>query len=203
VHPPNVKFVAHALALDEERRDFTPTFWRHGGGSQKVEEVWFSGVHSNIGGGYTNAQLSNIALSWMVAKAVDNKLPAGNQYIPHWYYENVFTQMNDSYREFLWYLSVLGNVIKGDRERRTVPSTHRIHESVFDRMEGRTSLYVTTGSQAQADMAHYEPVAHLDGGHWTDARVTFKGRLVETTDYLPKEVFDFQLKKLREAAGNA
>ena len=196
VNPPNVKFVAHALALDEQRRDFTPTFWRHGGGSQKVEEVWFSGVHSNIGGGYTNAQLSNIALSWMVAKAVANELPAGNQYIPHWYYENVFTQMTDSYREFLRYLSVLGSVIKGDRERRTVLSTHRIHESVFDRMEGGTSLYVTTGSQAQADRDPYEPVAHVDAGHWTDSRAAFKGRIVETTDYLPMEVLDFQRNKL-------
>jgi len=196
VNPPNVKFVAHALALDEERRDFTPTFWTHKGDLQKVEEVWFSGVHSNVGGGYRNAHLSNIALSWMVAKAVDNKLPAGNQYIPHWYYENVFTQMVDSHREFLWYLSVVGNVIKGDRKRRTVLSTHRIHESVFDRMEGGTSLYVTTGSQAQADWDHYEPVAHVDAGHWTDARAAFKGRIVETTDYLPKEVLDFQLKNL-------
>jgi len=90
----------------------------------------------------------------------------------------------------------LGNVIKGDRERRTVPSTHRIHESVLDRMEGRPSLYVNTGSQAPANWARYEPVAHVDGGHWTDARAAFKGRIVETTDYLPKEVLDFQRKKL-------
>jgi uncharacterized protein (DUF2235 family) len=57
----------HALAIDERREDFYPTPWgrpRHG-----LEEVWFAGVHSNVGGGYADSRLSDIALNWMMAKA--------------------------------------------------------------------------------------------------------------------------------------
>jgi len=55
------------------RRPFVPTFWtlrddrELEDASQDVEQVWFPGVHSNIGGGYDNAGLSDLALAWMVA----------------------------------------------------------------------------------------------------------------------------------------
>ena len=66
-----------------------------------VEEVWFAGVHSNIGGGYDNSQLSNIALSWMMSKAVEAGLPTEDAYIEGWHNENSFAPTRDSHREFL------------------------------------------------------------------------------------------------------
>jgi hypothetical protein len=68
-----VKVGLHAVAIDEMRRPFVPTFWTLRDDrtleddSQDVEQVWFPGVHSNIGGGYDNAGLSDLALAWMVA----------------------------------------------------------------------------------------------------------------------------------------
>lgn len=65
----------HALAIDERRGPFKPTLWdlsdkaRAGGVQQRVEQVWFTGVHSNIGGGYADAGLSDITLNWMAGKA--------------------------------------------------------------------------------------------------------------------------------------
>jgi hypothetical protein len=38
-------------------------------GTQVLEQVWFSGVHSDVGGGYGASGLSDIALLWMMAKA--------------------------------------------------------------------------------------------------------------------------------------
>ncbi len=54
-----------ALALDEARRAFLPEVWK-APSYQRSHQVWFSGVHTDIGGGYLERGLSEIALSWML-----------------------------------------------------------------------------------------------------------------------------------------
>src|SRR5262249_37881151 len=69
---PNVEVVRHAIALDERRAYFPQNLWGHDPRfSPDVEQVWFAGVHCDVGGGYpeTEAGLSKIALRWMVAEA--------------------------------------------------------------------------------------------------------------------------------------
>ena len=63
----------HALAIDERRGPFKPTLWQQGEASetQVVEQLWFPGVHSNIGGGYIDHGLSDRAFLWMCLKARD------------------------------------------------------------------------------------------------------------------------------------
>jgi len=71
----------HAVSIDERRGPFKPTLWvedeKDGGGlakstpEQTVEQVWFAGVHSDVGGGYPDPSLSEIPLRWMAAKAAD------------------------------------------------------------------------------------------------------------------------------------
>jgi len=62
----------HALALDETRDDFKPTLWTQepvsAQSGQVLKQVWFAGVHSNIGGGYPEHGLSDITLAWMVSE---------------------------------------------------------------------------------------------------------------------------------------
>lgn len=71
-----IHYAYQALAVDEKRRNFKPALWHQQdtSGKQKMEQVWFVGVHSNIGGGYPNTGLSDIALDWLVSKAKDCKL---------------------------------------------------------------------------------------------------------------------------------
>lgn len=64
----------HAVAIDEKREPFRPTLWtvkpdspRAAG--QSFEQRWFRGVHSNVGGGYAAAGLSDAALLWMAEAA--------------------------------------------------------------------------------------------------------------------------------------
>lgn len=65
-----VQFAYHALAIDERRGPFRPTLWDYKPKpGQTVEQVWFAGVHSDVGGGYEDAGLSDIALQWMLDKA--------------------------------------------------------------------------------------------------------------------------------------
>jgi len=61
----------HALAIDEKRRNFEATLWHQQKGSkgQVLEQVWFPGVHSDVGGGYAESGLSDAALLWMLEKA--------------------------------------------------------------------------------------------------------------------------------------
>ena len=61
----------HALAIDEKRKNFEATLWHQQPDSkgQTLEQVWFPGVHSDVGGGYAETGLSDIALKWMVDKA--------------------------------------------------------------------------------------------------------------------------------------
>jgi uncharacterized protein (DUF2235 family) len=68
-----VKRGCQALAIDDERRTFHPNVWapRKEGG---IEQVWFAGVHSNIGGGYPKEELSNVSLYWMMRQAQASRL---------------------------------------------------------------------------------------------------------------------------------
>lgn len=57
----------HALAIDENRGPFTPTMWKKPPGSKTcLKQVWFPGVHSNIGGGYENQEIADVTLGWMI-----------------------------------------------------------------------------------------------------------------------------------------
>ena len=61
----------HAVAVDEHRRPFVPTFWTITKGQQpkgNVEQTWFAGAHCNVGGGYADSGLSDQALLWMIAR---------------------------------------------------------------------------------------------------------------------------------------
>jgi uncharacterized protein (DUF2235 family) len=68
---PRVEHARQALAIDEERADFVPTLWDEREG---IKQVWFPGAHADVGGGYENRGLSDIALEWMMQEV--NKLDA-------------------------------------------------------------------------------------------------------------------------------
>ena len=69
----------HAISIDEQRKPFKPTLWVHKlkqdgtpeplPEGQTIRQVWFAGVHSDVGGGYGDASLSDIPLRWMAARA--------------------------------------------------------------------------------------------------------------------------------------
>ncbi|PFG42407.1 putative alpha/beta hydrolase family protein DUF2235 [Isoptericola jiangsuensis] len=56
-----------ALAIDERRMTFTPCLWRVPDGDTpgRVQQVWFPGAHSDVGGGAPRSGLSDVALHWM------------------------------------------------------------------------------------------------------------------------------------------
>jgi uncharacterized protein (DUF2235 family) len=72
---PCVEKAYHAVCIDERRAQFMPTLWSNPDGSPRandsqVTQVWFPGVHCNVGGSYEESQLSDITMRWMMKKAM-------------------------------------------------------------------------------------------------------------------------------------
>ena len=79
----NVGYAKHAISIDENRKDFARVGWtptaskantRDPGGNLFFEQVWFPGVHADIGGGYeeNESRLSDDTLAWMLAGRLDH-----------------------------------------------------------------------------------------------------------------------------------
>ncbi|MGC2111264.1 MAG: DUF2235 domain-containing protein [Candidatus Korobacteraceae bacterium] len=67
---PDVKYACHAVSIDEKRREFPATLWDNPvAPDQVIEQVYFTGVHCDVGGGYPETGLSDITLGWMMTKA--------------------------------------------------------------------------------------------------------------------------------------
>ena len=66
---PNVIEGAHAMSLDEKRSTFPVLKWEKYNPSSRMTQEWFPGIHSDIGGGYAEADLSDITLLWMLELA--------------------------------------------------------------------------------------------------------------------------------------
>jgi uncharacterized protein (DUF2235 family) len=188
ISPSNVKRVAHALALDELRPEFAPELWGEPAGSTKVAEAWFTGAHSNIGGGYGQDELSNIALSWVIAEAADALLPLPGEYSKHWLTEHVLGATRSSHAEFLARLGSVGKWLKGPPTPRSLAPVHSVHRSVLDRMAGNVdSPYNTTKHSGDGSdftgWQGYAPRATLAGGGSFAINVPGQS-VVETEDYL-------------------
>ena len=91
---PSVKIFRQAIALDERRRMFRLHAWdepqmfmhnrfsaTHNSDPQDAKQVWFAGVHADIGGGYPEAEsgLSKFPLLWMIDEAVEHGLSVNTQ----------------------------------------------------------------------------------------------------------------------------
>ena len=73
-HNPSVATVRHAVSLDERRAGFRHNLMdkvseNH---TQDIRNVWFPGVHSDVGGGYPigESRLAMVAFEWIVREAV-------------------------------------------------------------------------------------------------------------------------------------
>ncbi|QGM99880.1 DUF2235 domain-containing protein [Methylocystis parvus] len=169
----SVESVRHAVAIDERRTMFRPQLWPEGeeywgnpfnkaaAKPQDVREVWFAGVHGDVGGGYPEAEsgLAKVALQWMVEQTgplglfyrtqTVNELVLGRnpdqQYIspdPHAKPHNSMS-WGWGVLEFLpQRRRKLEDGSKGSKltiplfARRSIPAGARIHQSVTDRANG-------------------------------------------------------------------
>jgi len=67
---PNIKKAYHLVAIDENRDAFVPTLMNRD--PERIDEVWFSGVHSDVGGGYDPRRLADTTLHYMMSRAAEH-----------------------------------------------------------------------------------------------------------------------------------
>ena len=126
----NIETARHALSLDEERKDFEATIWKHKKGVD-LKQVWFSGVHADIGGSYaptSGSLLSDIPMMWMKKEAEKIGL----------FFEN-FINVDDlnpiakQHNEYKRMFKVLGKKIRTIPKKDKIPTS--VHISVKERYE--------------------------------------------------------------------
>lgn len=167
----SVEAVRHAVAIDERRTMFRPLLWPDGqeywgnpfnraaARPQDVREVWFSGVHGDVGGGYPEAEsgLAKVALEWMIdetaatglhyQKKTVNEIVLGTNPARHYIAPD---PMAPAHRSMTWAWAILEFIPQPRSpdsrrpslfgltlplfERRVVPKGARIHRSVITRM---------------------------------------------------------------------
>jgi uncharacterized protein (DUF2235 family) len=168
----------HALAIDDERKTFHPVMWKEGeDDSGRVKQVWFAGVHSNVGGGYPKQGLAQVSLHWMMSEIKqdrEGKDGDGLRFIdgaP----EVVAARVNAHDMLYNSRKGMASLYRYGPRDiakisdRYCYPKTPLIHVSVFERIYHHTHAYapgnvpqkvrvVSTGAHRQASvvraMAH-------------------------------------------------
>jgi len=129
-----VCYGCHALAVDEKRRKFYSSLWDESGKqeNQTIEQVWFPGVHSDVGGGYDEDELAQIPLKWMLTKATACGLllkdPHAMEAIP----QNAAAKIHNS---LSWHWMFMG------KKERKIPENALIHESVFARRNNPDCAY--------------------------------------------------------------
>ena len=120
---PNILFARHALAIDERRDDFKPTIWNQRPGVN-IQQVWFAGCHSDVGGGLEpdddGSRLSDYPLKWIAEEASGKGLKIAD-HLGESFALNARSKINESY-EGKWLLA--------GQHKRSVTSYLRIHESV-------------------------------------------------------------------------
>ena len=129
-----------AVAIDERRKPFQPSIWDQSedANGQVLEQVWFAGVHSNVGGSYPETGLSDISLLWMLSKLEACGLATDRACIqtnanPR---PNAFGKLYDS--QTVWYkFAGLGDYIRpiGQKAAESTAST------AVERMNSSTSAY--------------------------------------------------------------
>ena len=125
-----------ALAIDEKRKNFEATLWHQqkDAGDQVLEQVWFQGVHADVGGGYVESGLSDIALSWMLDKATQCNL----QFDPIGLNPDLMSKRHESYTGFYRLIPPLYRpmgVIDPDKGK----TNESVHPSVIERYQCDTT----------------------------------------------------------------
>jgi uncharacterized protein (DUF2235 family) len=171
-----IKNAFHALAIDERRGPFAPTLWvqpREDAEQARnwLEQAWFAGVHSNIGGGYAEAGLSDIALRWMVDRVKAHPgtpestiLEFDDAYVAELTRPNELARLYDSMTSTFRPLGELQRQIDQDRaqnDRVGVLTWEYVHESAkrrYDSSQLLESPYAPQNLRSYIDRNMPDPI---------------------------------------------
>ncbi|MDA1308455.1 MAG: DUF2235 domain-containing protein [Proteobacteria bacterium] len=164
---PRIKNAYHALSIDDQRKTFTPTLFDESkmskDGSQQVEQVWFAGVHSNVGGSYAKDEASYLPLSWMMARVAAAPLKKPLHFIDGRAREyavsgNAFGMLYDSRAGLAAYYRYRPRDIGQLCADKCAGGVVKIHESVFERIEHQTGAYAPANIPPVFAVTRWDPI---------------------------------------------
>jgi uncharacterized protein (DUF2235 family) len=178
---PRVRKACHALSLDDERTTFHPLLWDESlepeltgirtTASERISQVWFAGVHSNVGGGYPDDSLAHVSLTWIMSEARQRglTLKAAPGADPDAFKRVESTQDKDGriydsrnglggyYRYGPRSVAALSNTKYSDDKRDSVKvAMPKIHQSVFSRIAVDAHLYAPVGLPPAYEILTYD-----------------------------------------------
>lgn len=131
-----INHARHAVSIDERRQDFEPALWSPKAGMD-LKQVWFAGVHTDIGGGYPDHALGDIAGEWMAKEAE----ACGLALEPHFLQRLQPNYAGRQHNEYRGFYKALGR-----KHVRTVEPL--VHVSVRQRWEDEAVGYRSPGLEA-------------------------------------------------------
>jgi uncharacterized protein (DUF2235 family) len=164
---PRVKCARHALALDDERTTFHPVLWTEQQPGQpsplippniddeRLVQVWFVGMHANVGGGYPDDAVAFVPLTWLVDEASKRGLIFKNAPFADPDSVKWIGSSQDKDGRLYDSRSGLGAYYRygprkvldlcNDRYAGVYVPVPKIHQSVFDRIDSGCNAYAPIG----------------------------------------------------------
>lgn len=179
----NVEYAYQALAIDDERAAFWPYVWQEKDiegavdrSKGNVEQVWFAGMHSNVGGGYERSGMAGVPLHWMANRAKKHGLVFdANQLLDIYGGCHIHGRMYNSRDGFGFFYRYHPREIEKLCDKKLLGNI-KIHCSVMERMNHRTANYApgyipdkfdVTDSEVPANITAVNPGSHSD---WAETR---------------------------------
>ncbi|RDH86915.1 MAG: hypothetical protein DIZ77_18850 [endosymbiont of Seepiophila jonesi] len=153
----------HAVSVDDERLTFHPLLWNETkeNAPSRIDQVWFSGVHADVGGGYPMDNLSLVPLDWMISKVESFDDPADNlQFIQakrkeisqHADWHGVQHDSRAGAGAYYRYKPRHIDHLCNDQENGVEIKRPKIHRSVLERIRRDVVPYVPTGLPANYEV---------------------------------------------------
>ncbi|MGB5445486.1 MAG: DUF2235 domain-containing protein, partial [Psychromonas sp.] len=151
---PKVLRACHAVSLDDERQTFHPVLWNEADEkTDRIEQVWFPGVHSDVGGGYPRNNLALVTLNWMISRVEADVTDKGLVFVSS--VRDLYTRQSDwngpqhDSRSGLavYYRYKPRNIedLCNDKQAGVTIKLPKLHRSVLERIRGRSLPYAPTG----------------------------------------------------------
>lgn len=195
---PNVEHACHALSLDDARESFQPVLWNEEGlpepeqppaadhiEKERLSQVWFAGVHANVGGGYPDDGMANVTLHWIMTEAhrygvlfkphaLTDTAAASDIYGPLY---DPRRGLGGAYRYLPRKVSALTDDINPRNPKdRVIIGRPKIHESVLQRIAHATDAY------APIALPKYYAVVTAQGEIQDMPALIAPPKVMETTD---------------------
>jgi uncharacterized protein (DUF2235 family) len=182
----NITTIRHALSLDDERPTFRPVLWNEvvpdpaQPGSQlrvmlgrdQIQQVWFAGVHANVGGGYPDDGLAFTTLKWMMDEA--GTRPFRLRYDPQ-AHDEINARVNPHGKQYDSRAGVAGYYRYGprnvallcnDKQHKVEVPVRWVHIDAFDRISRQQRAYAPASLNERFQLiggnpAQYPPTPYM------------------------------------------